>query len=274
MERSRRGGSLETRVEVPEGATTRKILLLLVDISGSMEEAMPEVNRQLESWISVMAKTPSWTGSLDLGIITFGKGGVRALALRGRGETARTGPEAFTPIEDVTCPVLSAGSVTPMLDAIERGLELLREYKDYLRSGEVGYSYFRPYVVLVTDGYPTDAEGYHSEAVKARVTATARRLIEEQNGKHVMFRAIAVENANQGVLSELAGTDQAVNGIAEQDWAKVLELVSNSLEVATSAREVPEHGGPESPQGRLSPELEEEHSDLMQALVSGADWEY
>jgi uncharacterized protein YegL len=265
---STRSGSRRIQVEVPEGAAKRKVLQLLIDTSESMKSEIGAVNAHLHRWLSELAGSGTWKATLDLSIVTFGRDGVQVRDLRNGGVTT-DGP-AFTPVGQVAAPTFHAGNVTPMVEAIEKGLDLIAAYKAHLRSN--GLDYFRPYQVLITDGYPTDSTGNFSDV---RVPDVATRLITEQNGRHVLFRAFSVPGANNGVLARLAGSANAVTPIADvRDWGTLLLLVSNSVE-----RVLGTPGGThETPQtvrsDRLDPDVDREQTNLMRSLIADLDGEF
>ena len=212
---------------------------------------------------------PTWKSTLDLSIVTFGRNGVQSLDLR-NGGTATTAEDAFATIKDVVAPTLHAGGVTPMLEAIQTGLDLLAGYKRYLRQN--GYDFYRPYQVLITDGYPTDREGEFTEAGVAEVAA---RLVSEQNGRHVLFRAFNVPGANTDVLARLAGHASAVTSVDDVDWGRILELVSNSVQTVLGDRPRSPSETPILPRSdQLDPEIANEQDSLLTSIKAQTGFDF
>jgi uncharacterized protein YegL len=164
-------------VEFAENPEPRCPCLLLLDTSGSMKGApILELNNGITTFKEELMSDSMGIKRVEISIISFGPVKV---------ETDFVTADLFKP------PALIAKGDTPMGEAIEEGLKLLRERKLLYRQN--GVSFYRPWIFLITDGGPTD--NWHKAA----------KLIEEgEKEKAFTFFTVGVENANMDVLKKLS----------------------------------------------------------------------
>lgn len=167
--------------------------LLLLDVSGSMEgAALAELQAGLEQYRNDLSSDGLASRRVEIALVTFG-GSVQTIS-------------SFVSAPAFIVPRFKAMGNTPMGHAIVAGLDLLKSHKDELRRH--GLPIFRPWVFLITDGAPSDAETpWWHEAIK--------RIREGERTHSFTFFAVAVKGANIVRLAELSGTRQplALDGL-------------------------------------------------------------
>lgn len=117
--------------------------VLLVDTSGSMSGApIRELNEGLKAFGEALAADDHASGVADVCVIEYNS----TVSIK----------TPFCPATDYVAPVLSAGGLTAMNEAIIAGLDAIEQQKQNYKNS--GTDYFRPWLFLLTDGVPTDQD--------------------------------------------------------------------------------------------------------------------
>ena len=162
--------------EFAENPEPRCPCVLLLDTSGSMQgNSIDELNRGLQSFREEHFNDSLIMKRVEIALITFGPDSVA---------------QEFTTVDNLRPMQLEAAGDTPLGAAVGRGLSLLKQRKEVLRTN--GIKFFRPWIFLLTDGAPTDSWQHLPPIIRAG----------EEN-KSFSFFALGVKDADFNVLKQL-----------------------------------------------------------------------
>jgi uncharacterized protein YegL len=131
---------------------------------------------------------------------------------------------------------LKSSGHTPMGEAIEKGIEMIKKRKAIYK--ENGISYYRPWIFLITDGAPSDKWHRAANLVK-----------EGEEDKSFMFFAVGVKGANMDILRQISAREPLK--LKELRFRDLFTWLSHSLSMLSSSNpgEMVNLENPASPEG-------------------------
>jgi uncharacterized protein YegL len=143
-----------------ENPTARCACALVLDTSSSMGGTpISELNAGVTQFIAELRGDDFASYAVEVGVFTFGD------------EVREVLP--FTPAYQIKdCAPLRASGMTPMGEAVELAIEKLARRKAEYR--KAGVSYYQPWLVLMSDGGPTD--DWQTAARRLRKLAEERKV--------------------------------------------------------------------------------------------------
>lgn len=190
-------------IEFAGNPDPRCAVVLLLDTSGSMSgQPIIELNKGLVTFQQELSQDHLASRRVEVAIITF--------------DSSVNTVQNFVTLDQFNPPYLSATGVTAMGQAIEKGLNLLESRKAVYRNQGIGY--YRPWVLLITDGGPTD--NWQNAAQMVRQFAA---------NKSVQFYAVGVQGADMNTLSQIAPIDTPPLMLQGLNFQALFEWLSNSM---------------------------------------------
>ena len=184
---------------------------LLVDTSSSMSAngKIDELNRALSAFRSEVCEDVLSARRVDVCVIEF--------------NSCVEIVTPFCPISSFQAPVLKARGTTSMGAGIRYALEAVHEQVS--KYHRLGVECYKPFVLMITDGVPTDNITGIGELIKSR----------EDAGKygHLRFHAFGVKGADFDVLTSLCHRVAAVDDNA---FMQVFNWASKSMQVISRSR--------------------------------------
>ncbi len=166
--------SLTDAVEFAESPEPRCPCVLLLDTSGSMQgKPIDALNAGLKSFRDDLLEDPVAPKRVEVAVVAFDT-------------TVRLVQDFVTPDRFVP-PVLTAQGTTHMGAAINTALDMVQERKT--RYKEAGIPYYRPWVMMITDGDPQGE-------LFLFVEDASRRVRREVNLDRLVFYTVAAEGAD------------------------------------------------------------------------------
>lgn len=159
-------------------------VVLVLDCSSSMgepvgpngEKPIEELNSGLDTLVTALNKDPLARRRVELSVVSFG--------------TSAAVTAEFATVEKLILPTLVPSGITAMGAALELALDTLEERKRTYRAN--GVQYYRPWVLLITDGLPTDD-----------TSTAAQRLKAAETNKSVAFFPVGIDGADMEALDTL-----------------------------------------------------------------------
>lgn len=174
--------------------------VLLLDTSGSMHGArIDALNRGLKVFKEALMQNNLARKRVQVAIVTFDDN-VEVI-------------QDFVDAEQFNPPALKApGSSTNMGSGIQKALDIIQArrtiYKNY------GIQYYRPWLFLITDGFPTEQDSIVEQA--------ARRVKEEEQGKKIVCYAVGVAGADMDRLEKIVSDPLPLEGLNFEELFKWL----------------------------------------------------
>jgi uncharacterized protein YegL len=167
--------------EAAQNYEQKCLCVLVLDVSGSMRgKPIDELNKGLQDFYNEIVDDVTTSQKLEVSLITFN-------------HIVKTIQEPAL-VENFKMPQLSATGSTAMVSAVNEAIDKVEARKNWYK--ETGQTYYRPWIILMTDGEPDDDQD---------VDALAARIKKETEGKHFQFLPIGVEGANMAILDNIKG---------------------------------------------------------------------
>ncbi len=202
--------NLEDALPFADNPDQRTACCLVLDTSGSMGQdflqtgAIPidALNKGVLKFKEAVENDEMALRRVEVAVVTFG----------GKVEVAQD----FVSADQFDPKPLQATGQTPLGEAIMSALDLVEKRKDTYK--EHGVPYTRPWILLITDGAPTDSWKKAAAALHAASRA-----------KKVTFFGVGVQGADMVTLAEIAPSERPPVALQGLKFSELFEWLSVSL---------------------------------------------
>ena len=202
-------------IEFIENSQSRCPYIVLVDSSGSMKgEPINELNEGLKLFKNALIKNELASKRVELAVISFDS-------------TIKNYTDGFISPRDYEPVEIEAEGVTRMNLAIKTAYSLIQIRKDQYKAA--GISYYRPWIVLITDGTPTDTEGEPLEFDSSEFQEIVKLVHEGEAEKKFSFFAIGVgDEVDMEALSQICTPNRPPKKLSGMKFKELFRWLSDS----------------------------------------------
>jgi uncharacterized protein YegL len=199
--------------ESPENHEQKCCCVLVLDVSSSMEgNPISELNDGLKNFTKDIKTDSTTANRLEVGIITFND------------ETKAIQTPSL--VTNFSMPVLAANGGTKIVNGIKAGIEMVKSRKAWYR--ETGQPYYRPWVILITDGDPDDLQNMSTVAPDIKSGMDSREFI---------FFAIGVQGADMKKLNEISHPTMPAAQLKGLNFSEFFRWLSASMTTVTNSND-------------------------------------
>lgn len=199
--------------ESAENYEQKCLCVLVLDVSGSMRgEPIKELNNGLQEFYNEIKADETTSQRLEVSIMAFN-------------QTVRTLQEPAL-IDNFTMPTLNAEGSTAMVDAVNEAIEKVAARKQWYKDS--GQNYYRPWIILMTDGEPDDGQDVYGLAARIKADMAAKKYV---------FMSVGIEDANMQTLQALQGEGMAPAKLKGLKFKNFFQWLSASMGTVVNHQE-------------------------------------
>ena len=199
------GAGANDEIEFAQNPEQRCPVILLCDISASMEHYVDEVNAGLRSFQRVVSRDAVAAERVELAVLAFSD------------EVEIS--HGFALMRNFVPPTLMCKNLTDTALAVETAIDLLRARKEEYRRN--GIPYYRPWLFLISDGLPTSS----AEALyKAQAKLTGAL-----HDNELVWFPIGLDHESVEALNDNLVTGTQAKMLRHDRWGEFFIWLSNSV---------------------------------------------
>lgn len=197
----------------PDNYEQKCCCVLVLDVSASMAGApIQQLNRALQEFHTEIQEDSTAANRLEIAIVEFASD-VKTLV----------DPSL---VENFSMPVLATRGTTALVDGVREGINIARTRKAWYR--QTGQPYYRPWVVLITDGAPDPGQD---------IAGLANEIKDSVANKDFWFFVLAVDGSNMNILTSISDPSMPPSMLSGTKFMEFFQWLSASMSTITSSKE-------------------------------------
>jgi len=199
-------------IEFAQNGEPRCPVVLLLDTSGSMSGTpIDQLNAGLVTFKQAVQQDRKASLRVEVTIITF--------------DSSVKTVQDFITVDQFYPPELKASGSTSMGNGIESALNQLESRRETYNS--YGIPCYKPRIILITDGGPTDGESWKT---------AAQRVRQEYDLGNFLFYAVGVQGADMNTLRQIAPLELPPVMLQGLNFKEFFKWLSDSMVIVSESQ--------------------------------------
>jgi uncharacterized protein YegL len=199
--------------ESPENYQQKCCCALVLDVSGSMDGApIKELNEGLQEFYRDIQTDSTTADRLEVAVIEFSDS-IKTLI----------DPSLAA---NFTMPTLTTKGTTKLVDGVREGINVVRSRKAWYK--QTGQPYYRPWIILITDGAPDIGQDINGLAAEIR---------DGVSKKDFFFFAIGVQGGDMNMLTSISDSSMPPAKLQGLKFSEFFKWLSASMTTVTNSKD-------------------------------------
>ena len=204
--------------ESPENYQQKCCCALVLDVSGSMSEPksdppISELNQGLQDFYQdIITNDQTTADRLEIAVIEFSDS-IKTLI----------DPSLAS---NFVMPTLTTKGTTKLVDGVREGMNVVRSRKAWYK--QTGQPYYRPWIILITDGAPDPGQDVNGLAAEIR---------DGVSKKDFFFFAIGVQGADMNMLTSISDSSMPPAKLQGLKFSEFFKWLSASMTTVTNSKD-------------------------------------
>ncbi len=201
------------RTESPENYEQKCCCVLVLDVSSSMNgDPITELNNGLQDFYNDIQTDSTTANRLEVAVVEFS-------------DTVKTIIDPSLAI-NFSMPHLVTKGSTKLVDGVQEGIKVVLSRKAWYKQS--GQPYYRPWVILITDGAPDEGQDINS---------LSSEIKNSMDRKEFFFFALGVQGADMNMLSKISDPSMPPAKLQGLKFSDFFKWLSASMTTVTNSKD-------------------------------------